>query len=280
MLAYRHAFHAGNHADVLKHTVLIRLLRHMALKDKAFRVIDTHAGAGLYALDSEQARKKGEAVQGIGRLWARDDLPELVADYVQQVRDFNADGVLRHYPGSPGLARKLLRAQDELRLFELHPAEFRALQDWAGGARGVVLRRADGFAALKSQLPPPSRRALVLIDPSYEGLGDYSLVLDTLRDALTRFAAGVYMVWYPVVSKPGGAALVQALQALAPGAWLHARLTVQATDAMGYGLAGSGVFVFNPPHTLAAQLGPVLPWLAQALAQDAPAAHVLQHHSR
>ena len=204
MLAYRHAFHAGNHADVLKHMVLVQLMRHMALKDKGYRIVDTHAGAGQYALDSAQALKKGEYLQGIARLWALDgDLPPPVADYLQQVRQLNPDGALRLYPGSPLLAQQLLRPQDQLRLFELHPAETPALQALLGHVKGVELRQADGFAALKSQLPPPTRRALVLIDPSYEGHADYGRVLDAVGDGLRRFAQGVFMVWYPVVTQAG-----------------------------------------------------------------------------
>lgn len=279
MLAYRHAFHAGNHADVLKHIVLLRLLRHMNLKVKAYRVVDTHAGAGLYALDSAEALKKGEYLQGVARLWERTDLPEAVADYLQCVRACNTDAALRRYPGSPWLAQRLLRSQDQLRLFELHPADHRLLSEVFASARGVELQQRDGFAALKSQLPPPSRRGLVLIDPSYEGLGDYTRVLEAMRDALKRFADGMYMIWYPLVGKPGADALVQGLKTLAPSGWVHARLSVQATDALGYGLAGSGVVVINPPYTLHAQLQLVLPWLTDALAQHAGTHHLLQAHA-
>ena len=277
MLAYRHAFHAGNHADVLKHVVLVQLMRHMALKDKGYRIIDTHAGAGQYALDSPQALKKGEYLQGIARLWAiAGAVPQCVADYVQQVRRLNPDGALRLYPGSPQLARQLLRPQDQLRLFELHPGEIPALQALFGGVKGIELRAADGFAALRSQLPPPTRRALVLIDPSYEGQADYGRVCDAVDDGLRRFAQAVFMVWYPVVTKPGAAALLQGLKALAPGGWLHARLDVQQPDALGFGLAGSGVLVINPPYTLHGQLQSALPWLARVLAQHAGARHRLE----
>jgi 23S rRNA (adenine2030-N6)-methyltransferase len=279
VLAYRHAFHAGNHADVLKHMVLVQLMRHMALKDKGYRIVDTHAGAGQYALDSPQALKKGEFLQGIARLWAiNGELPPPVADYLQQVRQLNPGGTLRLYPGSPLLARQLLRPQDQLRLFELHPSEAPALQALLGHVKGIELRQADGFAALKSQLPPPTRRALVLIDPSYEGHADYGHVLDAVGDGLRRFAQAVVMVWYPVVTKPGAAALVQGLKALAPQAWLHARLEVQQPDALGFGLAGSGVMLINPPHTLHAQLRTALPWLAQVLAQHAGATYRLEQH--
>jgi 23S rRNA (adenine2030-N6)-methyltransferase len=281
MLAYRHAFHAGNHADVLKHVVLLQLLRHMALKDKGFRVVDVHAGAGRYLLDSPQALKKGEFRQGIGRLWPLADaaMPAPVADYVKQVRALNPDGALRCYPGSPLLALQQLRAQDQLRLFELHPTDHVALQELLGATRGVELQRADGFAALKSQLPPPTRRALVLLDPSYEGQADYGRVLQAMDDALRRLAGGVYMVWYPLVTKPGAAALVQGLQALAPAGWLHAQLLLQPTDALGFGLAGSGVVVINPPHTLHAQLHAALPWLARTLGQFDGARHLLQQRA-
>jgi 23S rRNA (adenine2030-N6)-methyltransferase len=276
MLAYRHAFHAGNHADVLKHVVLVRVLRHMNQKDKGYRVVDTHAGAGIYALDSPQARQKGEYRQGIGRLWARDDLPEPVADYVGQVRQLNVGGTLQTYPGSPWLARALMRPQDHLRLFDLHPADHEALHDRFARQPAVEVRRDNGFSALKSQLPPPSRRAVVLIDPSYEGLGDYGRTVDAMRDALRRFADGVYIVWYPLVHKPGAQTLLHSLKALAPRGWLHARLSVQAADAQGFGLAGSGVIVLNPPYTLHEQLRTTLPWLSEALAQHAAASHLLE----
>jgi 23S rRNA (adenine2030-N6)-methyltransferase len=279
MLAYRHAFHAGNHADVLKHVVLVQLMRHMALKDRGFRFVDTHAGAGLYALDSPQALKKGEYLQGIARLWALQDAPPPVADYLEQLRLLNPDGRLHHYPGSPMLARQLLRPQDQLRLFELHPSDHQALQQLLGHLPGVELRQADGFAALKGQLPPPTRRALILVDPSYEGHADYERVLDALREALRRFAQGVYMVWYPVVSKPGAAAMLHGLKTLAPAGWLHARLTLQQPDALGFGLAGSGLFVINPPHTLHGQLSGLLPWLVQALGQYSGAHHALEQRA-
>jgi 23S rRNA (adenine2030-N6)-methyltransferase len=279
MLAYQHGFHAGNHADVLKHVLLLQLLRHLLRKDKGFRIVDTHAGAGLYDLQSPQALKNREFENGIGRLWARDDAPPAVADYLQQVRALNRNGALQRYPGSPWLIDALLRPQDQLRLFELHPAEHGALQALLGQQRGVLVQHADGFAGLKSQLPPPTRRALVLIDPSYEGQADYARVLDAVRDGMRRFADGMVMVWYPLVGKPGAADMVHALKALAPRGWLHARLVLQPLDALGFGLAGSGVLVLNPPHTLHAQLQTTLPWLAQALARMPAAQHLLEQHA-
>ena len=276
MLAYRHAFHAGNHADVLKHTVLTQVLRHMNAKDKPYRLVDTHAGAGGYSLEGRYAQKKGEYEQGIARLWERDDLPAAVADYVELVRRFNPDGRLAQYPGSPALAQMLLRAQDQLRLFELHPTDHRILASYLGSVKGAEVFDVDGFDGLKGQVPPSTRRAVVLMDPSYEGNGDYAKVVGALRDALARFAEGVYVVWYPQVTKLEAAQLPRRLEALAPKGWLHARLTVQQPDRQGFGLAGSGVFVINPPYTLHAQLQQVLPYLTDVLGQYDGANYLLE----
>ncbi|WP_088280537.1 23S rRNA (adenine(2030)-N(6))-methyltransferase RlmJ [Ideonella sp. A 288] len=267
MLAYRHAFHAGNHADVLKHTVLLRVLQYLNQKDKPYRLVDTHAGAGGYSLTDDAAQKKGEYLQGIARLWKRKDAPAPVAEYVDLVRQFNAGGELRHYPGSPTLAHAVLRAGDQLRLFELHPADFRTLQLGFDGQRSVQVFNADGFAGLKGQVPPAPRRGAVLIDPSYEGRDDYAKLVSALRDAVLRFPEGTYVVWYPQVSKLESARLPKQLKGLAPKGWLHATLSVQKPDAQGFGLAGSGVFVINPPFTLHAELATALPWLAEVLGQ-------------
>ena len=276
MLAYRHAFHAGNHADVLKHTVLTLVLRYMNSKAKPYRVIDTHAGAGGYSLEGRFAKKKGEYEQGIARLWSRDDLPEPVADYVARVRQFNPDGQLEQYPGSPAFAQMLLRAQDQLRLFELHPTDHRILASYLGTVKGAEVYDTDGFEGLKGQVPPSTRRAVVLMDPSYEGHGDYSRVIASLREALSRFAEGVYVVWYPQVTKLEAAQLPKRLQSLAPKGWLHARLTVQQPDSQGFGLAGSGVFILNPPFTLHDQLLTVLPYLTDVLGQYDGANYLLE----
>jgi len=279
MLAYRHAFHAGNHADVLKHVALVAVLRHMNLKDKPYRMVDTHAGAGGYSLEGRYAQKKGEYEHGIARLWALDDLPAPLADYVALVRRFNPEGRLEQYPGSPAFAHMVLRPQDQLRLFELHPTDHRILAAYLGAAKGVEVKNADGFEGLKSQVPPSMRRGAVLMDPSYEGHGDYTRVVAALRDALHRFAEGVYIVWYPQVQKLEAARLPKRLEALAPKGWLHARLTVQQPDAQGFGLAGSGVFVINPPYTLHDTLLGVLPFLVDTLAQHDGASYLLEQRA-
>ena len=283
MLAYRHAFHAGNHADVLKHTVLALVLRHMNLKAKGWRYVDTHAGAGGYSLQGEYAQKRAEFAQGIAALWGRIDLPPPVADLVGLVRDFNAGKGLIQYPGSPAIAQALMRPQDQLRLFELHPTDHKILASYLGDVPGVEVSMSDGYAALKSQLPPPTRRGVVLIDPSYEIKTDYPRALAALREALERFADCVVVLWLPQLQLVEAAQLPQRLKAAADSGakkgWLLARLTVAQADARGFGMLGSSVFVANPPHTLFPALQPVLPFLAQALAQFDGARSALERSS-
>jgi 23S rRNA (adenine2030-N6)-methyltransferase len=161
----------------------------------------------------------------------------------------------------------LLRSQDQLRLYELHPTDYKILASYVDGTRGAMVHHADGLNSLKAELPPSSRRALVLIDPSYELDGDYVQLVAALRDAIARFANGVYMVWYPLISLVAAAELPRRLTALAPKSWLHVRMNVQLADQRGFGLMGSGVFIINPPYTLHDQLQTVMPWLTSALAQ-------------
>ena len=282
MFSYRHGFHAGNHADVLKHAVLVQLLTHLAAKDKPFMVVDTHAGAGAYSLDAGTfAAKNAEFERGIGRLWGRVDLTGMLAAYVAQIKAFNPGVALTSYPGSPQLALQMTRAHDPLRLFELHSTEGAALRDYFHAAgRRVMVRAEDGFDGLKSLLPPPSRRALVLIDPSYEDKADYARVVDTLRDAMQRFATGVFAVWYPQVSRRESRQLPAQLQQLAAGKWLHVSLTVAAAPEDGLGLFGSGLFVFNPPWQLGEDLRAAMPVLKHLLGQDAQASFALYGEQR
>ena len=277
MLSYRHAFHAGNHADVLKHFLLVELLRHLRQKDKAFWVIDSHAGAGQYALTSGYATRLGEYQDGIGRLWQRPDLPPTLAPYMELVHLANTDGILRHYPGSPRFALGMLRSQDRLRLFELHPSDSRQLRDeLADAGKQVRIEAADGFAGLRALLPPPSRRGLILIDPSYEEKSDYPRVIEALQDGLQRFATGIYALWYPLLQKRESASLPQKLKQLPMQRWLHASLRVREVAADGFGMAGSGMFVINPPWQLKQTMEETLPYLAQVLAQDASAGFTLE----
>jgi len=283
VFSYRHAFHAGNHADVLKHVVLVALLAHFRRKDTPFLVVDTHAGAGMYALHEGFAAQRAEFRDGVARLWGRRDAPEAVAAWLAAVARHNSDGVLRHYPGSPMLAFDALREQDRLRLFELHPTEHRVLEAQfarlpRGDARRVRVERIDGFAGLKAVLPPASRRALVLVDPPYEDKDDYRRVAAALREALHRFATGCYAIWYPQVRRREAATLVGTLERWPGLRWLNISLSVARPPAGGFGLHGSGVFVVNPPFGLEASMRTALSYLVDALAQDSSAHWSLHGH--
>ena len=269
MLSYRHAFHAGNHADVLKHLVLVQLLRYFNLKDKPYWFIDTHAGAGAYSLTRGYATQVAEYKDGIARLWTRDDMPEAVQDYVGIVRSENRDAALRHYPGSPRIALALARESDRLRLFELHSSDCPLLErNLAEAGKRVLIQHGDGLAGLKALLPPPPRRALTLIDPSYEVKADYQHVVQALRDALTRVPTGCYVLWYPLLSRIEAQKLPERLRKLPASGWLDVTLRVKAASPDGIGMHGSGLFVINPPYTLRATLQSGMPWLARVLAQD------------
>ncbi len=291
MFSYRHAFHAGNHADVLKHTVFTQLLRYMNQKDTPYMVIDTHAGAGVYALDSAYASKNAEYESGIGALWNRNDMPAPLAEYVQLVKSLNPSGKMRYYPGSPYCAEKIMREQDRLRLFELHPSDsklldenFRKLdahaaaQGQRSNARGkrVLIYRGDGFAGLKALLPPPSKRGLILIDPSYEDKNDYRRVRDTLSDAFTRFPTGTYAVWYPALHRLESRQLPEKLKRVAVSDWLNVTLTISTPSPDGFGLYSSGLFLFNPPWTLEPMLRQLMPYLVQALGRDVGAEFTIE----
>ena len=281
MLSYRHAFHAGNHADVLKHAVVVQLLEHLTQKDKAFWYIDTHAGAGLYALDHAYAQKKAEFETGISRIWqaAADGqaLPPFLDEFLDQVRAQNPDGNLRHYPGSPWLAWQMLRDQYRLRLFELHSTEIQVLRDnFRGAGRKVMLYDGDGFNGIKAILPPPPRRALVLIDPSYEDKQDYARTVRTLEDGIERFATGVYAIWYPQVQRRESTQLPAQLMRLPLKSWLHVTLTVKHPVEGGLGLHGSGMFIVNPPWRLKETIEEAMPLLVDLLGQDAGASFTLE----
>jgi 23S rRNA (adenine2030-N6)-methyltransferase len=266
MLSYRHAFHAGNHADVLKHAVLAFMLDYYNQKDKPYWYIDTHAGAGAYQLDTGYAAKNAEYAGGIARLMNRDDLPEMLQPYVALVRGMNEGNALKYYPGSPLVADKLLRAEDKLRLFELHPTDLQLLQQtFARAGRRVQIQQADGFAGIKALLPPPTRRAVVLIDPPYEVKEDYRHVITALKEALERFATGTYAVWYPQLQRAEVPTMLEKLKKLPAKDSLHVALDVNLPSPDGFGMHGSGLFILNPPWTLHAALQQALPWLVSAL---------------
>jgi 23S rRNA (adenine2030-N6)-methyltransferase len=279
MLSYRHAFHAGNHADVLKHLVELELLRYLAQKDKPYWYIDTHAGAGCYELDSGYAAQNAEFESGIARLWDAEGLPKPLAEYVEMVRHFNPDGALKLYPGSPLVAQYALREQDRMRLYELHPTDYAILEENFALDAQVLMQKADGFGALKALLPPPPRRAFVLMDPPYEEKQDYQRVVKALQEGLKRFATGTYAVWYPQLQRSESEQLPEHLKALPVKSWLHVALSVQSLSADGFGMHGSGMFVLNPPWTLYATLQEVMPVLASRLGQDGEGSFILEQQA-
>jgi 23S rRNA (adenine2030-N6)-methyltransferase len=284
MFSYRHAFHAANHADVLKHITLLATLRHLQQKEAGITLIDTHAGAGLYRLDGDYSQKGAEAQDGLFKLLeaagSAQELPEPVQDYLDQVAHFNPNGEARIYPGSPVLMAQLLRyeARDRLKLFELHPTDIESLSGNMAQlelGRAVQVTRDDGFTALPKLLPPPasasgSKRAMVLIDPSYEIKSDYAKVSNVIADCIKRFPTGTYLVWYPIIPRPEAHELPRRLRTLANQAkrsWVHATLAIGRGEEGDTGLSASGMFVINPPYTLAEQLRAALAVVGPALAR-------------
>ncbi|MFV9473701.1 23S rRNA (adenine(2030)-N(6))-methyltransferase RlmJ [Advenella sp. RU8] len=273
MFSYRHAFHAGNHADVLKHSVLLHILHYFNKKETPYWIIDTHAGAGIYDLEDAWAEKTAEFREGIARIWDNTDLPEDLQVYIDHIRNLNDGEDLVYYPGSPWISLELLRRKDRLHLFELHPTEIEVLRDNIDQqgkeiARQVTIFEKDGFSGLKSQLPPVPRRGIVLIDPSYEDKMDYRHTVTAIKDGLKRFATGCYAVWYPLVNRKEVHDMLRQLEKLPDTNWVNASLSVKKPAADGYGLHGSGMFIINPPYTLHAALEKSLPYLAKHLAQD------------
>lgn len=266
MLAYRHAFHAGNHADVLKHCVLQQILMYMNQKDKPYWVIDTHAGAGMYSLASDYANTKSEYLDGVARLWECDDLPPVLREYMNLIQLCNNKGDWSLYPGSPEVIRRTIRTDDRMRLFELHPTDFDILQENFERDRQAKLFKSDGFASLKALLPPPTRRAVIFMDPPYEIKTDYPKVVDALQEGLARFAEGVYVVWYPILTRGDHIRMLESLRKLSEKT-LNIAMTVQEPDEKGFGMLGSGLFIINPPWTLKDTMQEIMPYLVEKLAQ-------------
>ncbi|MAM11954.1 MAG: 23S rRNA (adenine(2030)-N(6))-methyltransferase RlmJ [Rhizobiaceae bacterium] len=267
---YRHIYHAGNFADVLKHAVFARLIAYLQKKDAAFRILDTHAGTGQYDLSSEEAQKTGEWQTGIGRLLSAEipeDAEALLAPYLDAVRALNATPEIATYPGSPKLARMLMRRQDRLSLMELHEADFATLQARFTGDHQVRATKLDGWLSLAGHLPPKERRGLVLVDPPFEKEGEFERLVDGLAKAHRRFAAGIYCLWYPIKKGANVKAFHAALEGLSIPKILCAELVVRS-DRETDGLTGSGLIIVNPPYTLKEELAIMLPFLKDRLAQD------------
>jgi 23S rRNA (adenine2030-N6)-methyltransferase len=255
MLSYRHSYHAGNHADILKHLTLIALLEKLRAKDKPFVCIDTHSGSGLYDLQSNEARKTGEAEQGAARIWQQHSNDAGVAQYLQLLKTFNPGSRLRRYPGSPAIAQSLLREDDRMILMELHNNEIELLRANFQHDKRISIHHRDGFEGVLALTPPVPRRGLVLIDPSYEVKTDYERVLDTCVKLTKRWPQGIIALWYPLLGKEKDRS-----------SWLRERFSQkkfidllsielqvepQTNDS---GMHGSGMFIVNTPWQLDQQM--------------------------
>lgn len=264
MLSYRHSFHAGNFADVLKHFTLQRILAHLCQKPAPFCCIDTHAGAGAYDLSQGYALKNKEFEQGISKVWQRDDIPACMMAYVQTIKHFNRQAQLNRYPGSPILMQTSLRANDRLFLFELHSTDISYLTQAVKRDARVKVAYAEGLESSLKLLPPHERRGLIFIDPSYELKSDYSTVVAMLKKMHNRFATGTYALWYPVVERKRNQVLENALKTADIKNIQLFELGIVADNALS-GMTASGLIIINPPWTLNAEMRIALPWLADVL---------------
>lgn len=278
MLSYRHAFHAGNFADVLKHSVLTLVLKHVTKKEKGFTYIDTHSGAGMYQLADEYAQKTGEYKNGINKLFSNSDLPEALVPYIDIINELNKQlgtEQLSLYPGSPGIAKRFSRRQDSTHLFELHPTDVQHLTDFCQRWNKSHIKQLDGYQGLLSLLPPPNRRAVVLMDPPYELKEDYTKVVKTLIKAYRKFATGTYILWYPVVKRE----LVNQMQNAFTTSEIKNLLQVEfclTADTDEYGMTGTGLFIINPPWQLNTQLSEIMPYLQSKLGNPSSSFNLVQ----
>ncbi len=264
---YRHAFHAGNHADVLKHLILSRLITLLSRKEAPFAYLDSHAGVGLYDLAGDQASRTGEWQDGIARLWQAEELPDQLLDYLEVVRAMNPDGVLRHYPGSPELARLLTREQDRLQLNEKHPEDGRLLKENMAGDRRVAVHLGEGWHVPRALLPTREKRVLLLIDPPFEQADELERCVQALNEAIGRMRQAVVAIWYPIKELGQLRRFYRDLEKSAAPKLLRVELYVHPTDE-AQRLNGSGLVISNPPWGLEEELKQLLPWLAERLAQS------------
>ena len=272
MLSYQHDYHAGNHADVLKHSVLALLIRALQRKPTPLRIIDSHAGSGIYDLEGQMAQHGREFETGAALVMRAKKPPESARPYLDVLKKLNPDGTLRHYPGSPELAAQLLREQDHLELFELHPQAAAALRRRYARNAQVHVHRRDGFEGLAAAVPPQERRGLALIDPAFEQKDDFGRVAELVAACRKRWANGVYMIWYPLIRHAGPDRLIEALRKAAISRTLRVELEVAPQSD---GLRGSGLVIANIPFQIDTELRELVPWLRQELAQSPDATHGL-----
>ena len=267
---YRHAYHAGNFADVVKHAALSRLVEYLKLKDKAFRVVDTHAGTGLYDLSSEEAQKTGEWQGGIGRLLDAElslEADALLSPYLAAVKAANPESGVKQYPGSPLIVRHLMRPQDRLSAIELHPKDFQRLKACFAGDFQVRTIELDGWLALGAHLPPKEKRGLVLVDPPFEQEGEFGRLVDGLVRAHRRWPGGVYALWYPIKDRAAVAQFRRDLESSGIPKILDIAFEIRPPSHEER-LDGSGLVVVNPPFVFEKEMRTILPELKKAMADD------------
>jgi 23S rRNA (adenine2030-N6)-methyltransferase len=270
MLSYRHIYHAGNHADILKHIIVSEICKHLIKKDAPFFYLDTHAGIGQYPLDSAQAQKNKEFQSGIARLLEEENLPDAIESLLDIVRDMNPDNKLAFYPGSPKIVNYYVRQKDKLHLCELHPNDYPVLAALFPNKRKANVVKDNGFDAVKSMLPPPQKRGFVLMDPPYEVKKDYQYVVQALQDGHKRFPQGSYAIWYPVLNRKQADNLLRAVETTKIRNVLLVEMTIRDSEKER-GMAGSGMIIVNPPWTLEKEANEFLPVLTKLLAEDAHA---------
>lgn len=267
MLSYRHQFHAGNVSDVFKHAILTRLLLALAKKDKPFCYLDTHAGLGRYDLTHPWSQKTAEWRHGIGRVWARADAPAALQPYLAVIRAENPDGHLHCYPGSPWIARQLMRPDDRLVLCELNKDDCAALKTVFASARHTAIHNQDGFQAIRGVLPPKERRGLTFIDAAFDQADEFGRITRAVKEACTRFATGMIAVWYPLMAPAAMQAFARSLQSIGLPKTLQLELSVYPEDWTAH-IRGSGMIVVNPPFGLDREAPPLLDWLWRALSAE------------
>lgn len=267
MLSYRHSFHAGNFADVLKHITQCLIIKYLQQKPKAFVYFDTHAGAGRYNLTHNTSTKTGEYLGGISLLWHKENVPDLIKLYLGAIKTINQTGKLLYYPGSPLLASLLFDRFTRLELSELHPTDFTLLkQEFSKNKKANIIQQ-DGFKNLLAKLPPIQRRGLILIDPPYELKTEYDDVINSIKKACKQFSTGIYAIWYPVVSRHQIERFCTKFKNSSIRNILRIEINVKA-DTNEFGMTGSGMIIINPPWTLESQMKELLPWLTKELQQD------------
>lgn len=267
MLSYRHSYHAGNHADVVKHLVQVAIVDYLLQKDKPFCYHDSHAGAGLYSLLAEQAQKTSEYQGGIAKLWHYQAQSPALAHYIALIKQLNPDGELAFYPGSPKIAAMLLRSGDSIQATELHPTDYPILASQFARRRHSRIEHMDAWAGFKAMLPPLHKRGLVLIDPPYELKTEYQDVVAGLQSAYQRFPQATYAIWYPVIERAAVEAFISAIVATG----IKDQLRIEycpLPDSSGFGMTGSGMLVINPPYTLAKDMQQALSEISALLSAE------------